>query len=108
MLLLSGRLIMNHKTYSKDIFKVYCSFTIGEVTVGGNEVKQPKGHFTKDSKPKDFDVDQIFVSPSIKYSGCSVYAKPKRYIRKFVHPVHRISVYMNEAQFHKLELYPYV
>ena len=38
--------------------------------VGGKEVNQPKGH-----KPKGFDVDQIVVSPSIKYSGCEVFAK---------------------------------
>ena len=55
----------------------YCVSIIGDVIVGGSEVKQPKGHYTKDSKPKNFDVDQIFVSPSIKYSGCSVYAKSK-------------------------------
>ena len=45
------------------------------MVVGGKEVNQPKGHYTKDNRPKDFDVDQIFVSPSIKYSGCEVYAK---------------------------------
>ena len=47
----------------------------GSLVVGGKEVNQPKGHYTKDNKPKGFDVDQIFVSPSIKYSGCEVYAK---------------------------------
>ena len=48
---------------------------VGNLIAGGTEVKQPKGHYTKDSRPKGFDVDQIFVSPSIKYSGCEVYAK---------------------------------
>ena len=38
-------------------------------------VRQPNGHYTKYNKPAGFDVDQIFVSPSIKYSGCEVYAK---------------------------------
>ena len=45
--------------------------------MGGDEVNQPKGHYTKDNKPRGFDIDQIFVSPSIKYSGCEVYAKHK-------------------------------
>ena len=47
----------------------------GNLIAGGTEVRQPRGHFTKHSKPVGFDVDQIFVSPSIKYSGCEVYAK---------------------------------
>ena len=49
----------------------------GAVVTGGEEVNQPKGHFTKDKKPKNFDVKQIFVSPSIKYSGHEIYANPK-------------------------------
>ena len=48
---------------------------VGSLVAGGAEVHQPKGHFTKDKRPKGFDVDQIFVSPSIKYSGCEVYAR---------------------------------
>ena len=48
---------------------------VGSLVVGGAEVNQPKGHYTKDNRPKGFDVDQIFVSPSIKYAGYEVYAK---------------------------------
>ena len=43
--------------------------------VGDTAINPPKGHYTRDNKPKGFNVDQIFVSPSIKYSGCEVYAK---------------------------------
>ena len=54
---------------------------IGAIIAGGSMVKQPKGHFTESKKPtKDFDVNQIFVSPSIKYSGCEVYAKSKEWV----------------------------
>ena len=48
---------------------------VGNLIAGGSMVRQPKGHYTKDNKPAGFDVDHIFVSPSIKYSGCEVYAK---------------------------------
>ena len=52
----------------------------GSQVVGGSEVNQPIGHYTKGNKPAGFDVDQIFVSPSIKYSGCEVYAKATKYV----------------------------
>ena len=34
---------------------------VGSLVVGGKEVNQPKGHYTKDYRPKGFDVDRIFV-----------------------------------------------
>ena len=63
-------------------FNILCMFlyVIGAIIAGGSEVKQPKGHYTKGNKPKHFDVDQIFVSPSIKYSGCEVYAKSREWV----------------------------
>ena len=48
---------------------------VGNLIAGGTKVNQPKGHYTKDYRPTGFDVDRIFVSPSIKYSGCKAYAK---------------------------------
>ena len=50
--------------------------------VGDKAVNPAKGHFTWDNKPKGFDVDQMFVSPSIKYSGCEVYAKATQQVKK--------------------------
>ena len=48
---------------------ILCNVYVGNLIAGGTEVNQPKGHYTKVSKPEGFNVDQIFVSPSIKYSG---------------------------------------
>ena len=59
------------------ILYIICVY-VGDLIAGGTKVRQPEGHFTKDRKPAGFDVDQIFVSPSIKYSGCDSYAIPTR------------------------------
>ena len=48
---------------------------VGNLVTGGAKVTQPKGHFDANNRPRGFDVNQIFVSPSIKYSGSEVYAK---------------------------------
>ena len=54
---------------------MYISIYVGNLIAGGTEVNQPIGHYTKNSRPAGFDVDQIFVSPSIKYSGHEAYAR---------------------------------
>ena len=54
---------------------MYISIYVGNLIAGGTEVNQPKGHYTKNNRPAGFDVDQIFVSPSIKYSGHEAYAR---------------------------------
>jgi len=39
----------------------------GDYTFGGHQVTRPETHFNEKFKPEGFDVQQIFVSPSIKY-----------------------------------------
>eukprot|EP00058_Branchiostoma_floridae_P015848 XP_002601336.1 hypothetical protein BRAFLDRAFT_82754 [Branchiostoma floridae] len=51
----------------------------GDYAVGGRKLSEKEGHFTDERKPEGFDTKQIFLSPSIKYSGCDVYAKPKTF-----------------------------
>lgn len=45
-----------------------------DITPDGLKLSPPDGHFTKTSKPDGFEIKQVFVSPSIKYSGLPVYA----------------------------------
>ncbi|XP_002740437.1 neuralized-like protein 4 [Saccoglossus kowalevskii] len=47
----------------------------GDIILGGKELREEDGHFTDDFKPEGFDTKQLFLSPSIRYSGCDVYAK---------------------------------
>ncbi len=47
---------------------------------GGSELHEGEGHYNDSWKPKGFDTKKIFVSPSLKYSGCPVYAKKQRYV----------------------------
>ena len=59
-----------------------CNFNTlitGDVAFGGSELHEGEGHYNDEWKPKGFDTKKIFISPSIKYSGCPVYAKKKRY-----------------------------
>ena len=51
----------------------------GDVAFGGDELSEGEGHYNDKWKPKGFDTKKIFVSPSIKYSGCAVYAKKQSY-----------------------------
>jgi len=51
---------------------------IGDVALGGKKLSEVDGHFNDSRKPKGFDTKQIFVSPSVRYSGHNCYAKPKR------------------------------
>ena len=51
---------------------------VGDVALGGRKLSEEEGHYNDDRKPKGFDTKQIFVSPSVRYSGHDCYAKPKR------------------------------
>ena len=53
-------------------------FGLGDISLGGKVVSAPDNHYTEDWKPPDHDTSQIFLSPSIKYAGCTVYAPPER------------------------------
>ncbi|XP_072014019.1 uncharacterized protein [Amphiura filiformis] len=50
----------------------------GDKTMHGETLREVAGHFNDDSKPDGFNTKQVFLSPSIKYSGCEVYAKKGR------------------------------
>ena len=61
-----------------------CLFScVGDVALGGKKLSEEEGHFDDDRKPKGFDTKQIFVSPSVRYSGHNTYAKPKRCLQSF-------------------------
>lgn len=51
---------------------LYC---LGDYALGGKKLREADGHFTDDWKPTDFDTKQIFLSPTMKYSGSQVYSK---------------------------------
>jgi hypothetical protein len=62
------------------------------VAFGGSELNEGEGHYNDNWKPKGFDTKKIFVSPSVKYSGCAVYAKKQRYIISLSHNLYLLSL----------------
>ena len=50
---------------------------LGRAVLGGDKVRELPGHFCDERKPDGFDTKQIFLSPSIKYSGHDAYATPR-------------------------------
>ena len=48
--------------------------------MGGVKVKEQDGHFDDFRKPFGFDTKKVFLSPSIRYSSVSAYAKPSRLV----------------------------
>ena len=65
----------------------------GDITPEGIELRPPANHFDDKAEdpsmlpPDDLDVYNIYVSPSIIYSGLEVYAPATRYT---VHKYHLI------------------
>ena len=57
---------------------------IGDVALGGKKLREEEGHFDDERKPEGFDTKQIFVLPSVRYSGHNCYAKPERCISVFI------------------------
>ncbi|XP_070552622.1 neuralized-like protein 4 [Ptychodera flava] len=51
----------------------------GDVAYGGITLREGKGHFNDDWKPKGFDTKNVFLSPSIRYAGIECYARPKKF-----------------------------
>ncbi|XP_070553198.1 neuralized-like protein 4 [Ptychodera flava] len=51
----------------------------GDYLMDGTKLCEAPGHFTPDHKPEGFDTKQLFLSPSIRYSGCDVYAPQTSY-----------------------------
>ena len=72
----SDVITIKHTGLSVQVIQYY--ILIGDVTPEGIELNPPPGHFDPKVKgkgpPKGFDVSQIYLSPSIRYSGCDVYA----------------------------------
>ena len=53
-------------------------FLTGDRTIHGFNIREQDGHYNDDWKPKDFNTKLIYLSPSMKYAGCDVYAKKER------------------------------
>ena len=64
---------------------IFCySFNcVGDVVLGGRKLSEEEGPFIDNRKPSGFDTKQIFVSPSVRYSGHNCCAKSKRCYRFF-------------------------
>ena len=45
----------------------------------GKDIHEGSKHFNDDWAPEGFDTKQVFLSPSIRYSGVDAYAKPSKY-----------------------------
>ncbi|XP_028399681.1 neuralized-like protein 4 [Dendronephthya gigantea] len=86
-----------HGTQSKYLKPIFHNgaqlLMAGDVAYGGSELHEGEGHYNENWKPKGFDTKKIFVSPSIKYSGCPVYAKKQ----SFVDPVTKKTVSVQVA-----------
>ena len=54
-----------------------CLIISGRAVVGGPKVAERPGHFCEDYGPAGFDTKQVFLSPSILYSGHDAYASPE-------------------------------
>ncbi|XP_070554678.1 uncharacterized protein [Ptychodera flava] len=63
-----------------------------DIRVGGVKLSECPGHFSDDSKPRGFDTKQIFLSPSIRYSGCDVYAPESGFFDKSTKKSHKARV----------------
>ena len=50
----------------------------GGETMGGTNIVERSKHFHDGRKPDGFDTKQVFLSPSIRYSGVDTYAKPSQ------------------------------
>ncbi|XP_070553384.1 neuralized-like protein 4 isoform X2 [Ptychodera flava] len=64
----------------------------GDVRMGGAKLSECDGHFSDDNKPQGFDTKQIFLSPSIRYSGCDVYAPTTNFTDKSTKKSHQARV----------------
>ena len=52
----------------------------GGKAMGGMDIHEGSKHFNDDWKPKGFNTKQVFLSPSIRYSGVDAYAKPSKFV----------------------------
>ncbi|CAH1249987.1 NEURL4 [Branchiostoma lanceolatum] len=51
----------------------------GDTALGGHHLGERPGHFNEKRKPEGFDTQQVYLSPSIEYSGDDIYAHPTRF-----------------------------
>lgn len=52
-------------------------YILGETGLSGTSVDEREGHYREGWKPENFNTQQVFLSPSIKYAGMC-YAQPFR------------------------------
>jgi hypothetical protein len=46
----------------------------GDETMDGVKIREKEGHYKEGNKPKGFDTNQVFISPSIRYVAHLAYA----------------------------------
>ena len=56
----------------------------GELLMTGDKgadtaIRPPEGHYDENWKPEGFNINKVYLSPSMNYSGCDVYAPRKPY-----------------------------
>ncbi|XP_070553380.1 neuralized-like protein 4 [Ptychodera flava] len=75
----------------------------GDIRMGGVKLSECPGHFSDENKPQGFDTKQIFLSPSIRYSGCDVYAPESDFLDESTKRSHRarvvFQVYINPTSY---------
>ncbi|XP_022100637.1 neuralized-like protein 4 isoform X3 [Acanthaster planci] len=84
-----------HGTKAGAVRKILDSGTLllpGDIALGGDQLTEQPGHFNDSHKPKDFDTKQIFISPSMNYAGCNVYAKKQKFTDPKTKQVYNASV----------------
>ncbi|XP_077977708.1 neuralized-like protein 4 [Glandiceps talaboti] len=60
--------------------------------MGGKKLSEREGHFNDERKPKNFDTKQVFLSPSIRYSGHKIYAHPSKFKDKATNKVYSVRI----------------
>ncbi|XP_077984752.1 neuralized-like protein 4 [Glandiceps talaboti] len=69
----------------------------GDETMGGEVLGERPGHYTDNDKPEGFDTKHIFLSPSIRYAGCNVYAYPVGLLVSIIYPPRFTDTVTNQS-----------
>ena len=78
-ILLCEQLQIMYRPNNIQVLKCWLFFyLLGDEALGGEKLGVKPGHFTENRKPTGFDIQQIFLSPSIRYVAHEAYAKPQQ------------------------------
>ncbi|KAL3868567.1 hypothetical protein ACJMK2_041368 [Sinanodonta woodiana] len=64
----------------------------GDRDMYGHIITEQTGHYNEYNKPYGFETERIFLSPSILYAGCDVYAHPHCYKSKITGSTYEVKV----------------